>query len=108
MAVYGYVRSATGSVEQLDEQRRQIEAFFAARGHKITECFADSASALSHPTDRLGYGEMSSTLREGDTVAVADFVRIARDLAELIDAARALDRMGVKLVIASDDRGVEG
>jgi len=108
MTVYGYVRSATGSVEQLDEQRRQIEAFFAARGHKIAEFFADSASALSHPTDRPGYGEMSSTLREGDTVAVTDFVRIARDLAELIDAARALDRMGVKLVIASDDCGVEG
>ena len=106
MAVYGYVRSATGSVEQLDEQRRQIQAFFAARGQEVTEFFADSA--LSRPTERAGYGKMSSSLQEGDAVAVTDFVRIARDLAALVEAAEALDRLGVRLVIASDDRGVEG
>ena len=107
MAVYGYVRSATGSVEQLDEQRRQIQAFFATRGQEVTEFFADSASALSRPTERPGYGEMYSSLQEGDAVAVTDFVRIARDLAALVEAAEALDRLGVRLVIASDDRGVE-
>jgi DNA invertase Pin-like site-specific DNA recombinase len=108
MAVYGYVRSATGSVEQLDEQRRQIQAFFAARGRAVTEFFADCAPALGPPTERVGYGEMYSGLQQGDAVAVTDFVRIARDLAELVEAAEALDRMGVKLVIASNDRGVEG
>jgi DNA invertase Pin-like site-specific DNA recombinase len=108
MAVYGYVRSATGSIEQLDEQRRQIQAFFAARGQEVTEFFADSASGLSPPTQRAGYGEMYSALQQGDAVAVADFVRIARDLRDLVDAAEALDRMGVRLVIASEERGVEG
>jgi hypothetical protein len=51
---------------------------------------------------------MYSSLQEGDAVAVTDFVRIARDLAELVEAAKALDRLGVRLVIASNDRGVEG
>jgi DNA invertase Pin-like site-specific DNA recombinase len=108
MAVYGYVRSATGSVEHLDEQRRQIQAFFAARGGEVTGFFADSGSGNTRPTERPGYGEMYSGLERGDAVAVTDFVRIARDLAELVEAAKALDRMGVRLVIASNDRGVEG
>jgi DNA invertase Pin-like site-specific DNA recombinase len=108
MAVYGYVRSAAGSIEQLDEQRRQIRAFFAARGQEVTGFFADSASALGPPTRRAGYGEMYSALQQGDAVAVTDFIRIARDLGDLVAAAEALDSLGVRLVVASEERGVEG
>jgi DNA invertase Pin-like site-specific DNA recombinase len=107
MTVYGYVRSATGSFEQLAAQRRQIEAFFRAKGLEVAGVFADSGSGHGEPIDRPGYCELHSKLQRGDTVAVIDFVRIARDLAQLGEAAKALDRLGVRLVIASNDRGVE-
>jgi DNA invertase Pin-like site-specific DNA recombinase len=103
MSVYGYIRSATGNAEQLEQQRQHIRASFAESQVPIAEFFEDYATGFFPPMDREGYGRMCEQLKEGDIVIIADLGRIARSARLLGDALEWLKRRGVTVQLANLD-----
>ena len=85
----GYVR--VSSVDQ--NEARQLEAFKDLDLYKI---FVEKVSAKD--TNRPMLQTMLDYVREGDTVYIKDFSRLARSTKDLLDITEALDGQGVKLI----------
>jgi DNA invertase Pin-like site-specific DNA recombinase len=85
----GYVRVST--VEQ--NEARQIAAL---ETHGIEKWYIEKASAKD--TNRPQLQAMLDYAREGDTIYVHDFSRLARSLSDLRDIVNNLDAHGILLV----------
>lgn len=84
-----YLRVST--VEQhLDRQRAALEKY------KIDKWFEEKLSGKN--TDRPEFQKMLQYLREGDTLYVADFSRLARSSKDLFAIADELEARGINLV----------
>ena len=79
-----YVRVST--VDQNED--RQIEAL---KNHKIEKYFVEKASAKD--TNRREFQKMMEFAREGDTIYVEDFSRMARSVSDLL---RIVEEQGHK------------
>lgn len=84
-----YVRVST--VEQ--NEGRQLEAM---KSYNIEKTFIEKASAKD--THRPYLQEMLDYVREGDTVYILDFSRLARSTKDLLNIVEMLNEKGVKLV----------
>lgn len=85
----GYVR-----VSSLDQnEARQLEAFSDMRLYKI---FVEKIS--TRDTHRPILQQMLDYVREGDTVYIKDFSRLARSTNDLLTLTEQLNKMNVKLV----------
>ena len=84
-----YVR--VSSVDQ--NEARQIEAL---KSYNIEKMFIEKVSAKD--TDRPELQTMLEFVREGDTIFIEDFSRIARSTKDLLDIVEELQTKGVKLV----------
>ncbi|MGR3779141.1 recombinase family protein [Bacillus paramycoides] len=84
-----YIRVST--VEQ--NEARQVEAM---KQYKIDKVYQEKASAKN--TDRPKLQEMLDFVREGDTIFVADFSRLARSTKDLLQLVELLASKGVQLV----------
>lgn len=85
----GYVR--VSSVDQ--NEARQLEALKDLDLYKI---FAEKAS--SKDTRRPVLQQMFDYIREGDTVYIKDFSRLARSTKDLLELTERLSQMSVKLI----------
>jgi len=88
MANIAYVRVST--VEQ--NEARQIEAL---KNHNIDKWFTEKISAKD--TNRPELEKMLDYVREGDTVYIHDFSRLARSTKDLLDIVEQLQAKGVEL-----------
>lgn len=86
--IIGYVRVSTA--EQSED--RQIRALEAAGAQKI---YAEKLSARTK--DRPKLLEMLDFAREGDTVVVSEFSRLARSTRDLLDIIDGLRKKGVEV-----------
>lgn len=84
-----YVRVST--VEQ--NEQRQIEAM---KKYDIEKWFIEKVSAKD--TNRPKLQEMLEFAREGDTVHIHDFSRLARSTKDLLDIVETLNGKGIRLV----------
>lgn len=84
-----YIRVST--VEQ--NEQRQIEAM---EKYNIEKWFTEKVSAKD--TNRPKLQELLEFTREGDTVHIHDFSRLARSTKDLLDIVETLNRKGVNLV----------
>lgn len=84
-----YVRVST--VEQ--NEARQIEAL---KKHNIDKWFSEKVSAKD--TNRQQLKTMLDFAREGDTIFIHDFSRIARSTKDLLDIVERLRAKGINLV----------
>lgn len=84
-----YIRVST--VEQNEE--RQIEGM---KGYNIEKWFTEKVSAKD--TNRPQLQAMLDFVREGDTVHVHDFSRLARSTKDLLEIVEQLSQKGVALV----------
>lgn len=84
-----YIRVST--VEQ--NEARQVEAM---KQYKIDKVFQEKVSAKN--TDRPKLREMLDFAREGDTIYVADFSRLARSIKDLLELVELIEAKGVQLV----------
>lgn len=84
-----YIRVST--VEQ--NEQRQIEAM---ERYNIEKWFTEKVSAKD--TNRPKLKEMLEFAREGDTVHIHDFSRLARSTKDLLDIVETLNMKGVNLV----------
>lgn len=84
-----YIRVST--VEQ--NEARQVEAM---KQYKIDKVYQEKVSAKN--TDRPKLQEMLDFAREGDTIYVADFSRLARSTKDLLELVELLESKGVQLV----------
>lgn len=91
-----YIRVST--VEQNEE--RQTEAM---KAFPIEKTFSEKVSGKS--ADRPKLREMLEFVREGDTVHVHDFSRLARNTKDLLDIVDTLTAKGVNLV--SNKEGID-
>lgn len=89
MSNIAYVRVST--VEQ--NQERQIEAL---KKHNIDKWFMEKVSAKD--TNRPELQKMLDYVREGDTIYIHDFSRLARNVKDLLDIVESLNNKGVALV----------
>lgn len=89
MANIAYVRVST--VEQNED--RQIEAL---KKHNIDKWFTEKVSGKDRNRPELQ--RMMEFVREGDTVYVHDFSRLARNTKDLLDIVENLNGRGVALV----------
>ena len=84
-----YVRVST--VEQNED--RQIEAL---KGHNIEKWFTEKISAKD--TNRPQFQQMLEFARDGDTILIKDFSRIARSTKDLLATVELLEKKKIKLV----------
>ena len=84
-----YVRVST--VEQ--NESRQIEAL---KKHNIEKWYIEKVSGKD--TNRPKLQEMLEFVREGDTIYIHDFSRLARSTKDLLDIVEKLNNKGVSLV----------
>lgn len=84
-----YIRVST--VEQ--NEQRQVEAM---ERYNIEKWFTEKVSAKD--TNRPKLKEMLEFAREGDTVHIHDFSRLARSTKDLLDIVETLNMKGVNLV----------
>lgn len=84
-----YIRVST--VEQ--NVARQVEAM---KQYKIDKVYQEKVSAKN--TDRPKLQEMLEFAREGDTIYVADFSRLARSTKDLLELVELLESKEVQLV----------
>lgn len=85
-----YVRVST--IEQ--NEARQIEAL---EKHNIEKWFTEKVSG-KNTTDRPELNNMIDFVREGDTVYIHDFSRLARSTKDLLEIVEKLNAKGVHLV----------
>ena len=85
----GYVRVST--VEQNED--RQYEAL---KRYDIEKYFQDKSSGKN--TNRIQFQEMMNFVREGDTIYVEDFSRLARSTEDLLRIVRELEDRHIGLV----------
>lgn len=85
----GYARTST--VEQ--NEARQVESL---KDCKIDKLFIEKASAKD--TNRPELKKMLEFAREGDTIYIVDFSRLARSTKDLLEIVEILKGKGVKLV----------
>lgn len=85
----GYVRA---SMEKQNEARQMK----LMEEQKVKKIFLDKRSGKN--TDRPGFQEMMSFIREGDTVIVESISRIARNIRDLLSIVDQLNEMGVGFV----------
>ena len=84
-----YVRVST--VEQ--NEARQVEAL---QKHGIEKWFTEKVSAKN--TNRPKLKEMIDFAREGDTIYIHDFSRLARSTKDLLDIVEMLNTKGISLI----------
>lgn len=84
-----YIRVST--VEQ--NEARQVEAL---KTYQINKIYVEKASGKD--TNRPCLQEMLDYVRDGDTVYILDFSRLARSTKDLLDIVEQLKTKGVKLV----------
>lgn len=89
-----YVRVST--IEQ--NEARQIETL---KKYGIEKWYSEHVSAKD--TNREQFQEMISFIREGDTVYVADFSRLARSTTDLLEIVETLNKKKVHLVSAKEN-----
>ena len=85
----GYVRVST--IEQ--NEARQLEAF---KDLNLYKTFIEKISAKD--TQRPLLKQMLEYVRQGDTVFIKDFSRLARSTKDLLEITEGLDKRGVKLI----------
>lgn len=88
---FGYCRVSTRE-QNLD---RQVEALLE-QGVERGNIFTDKVSGVKE--SRPGLDDMLSRLREGDTVVVLSFDRLARSVKQLLEYVERFKEMGVDLV----------
>lgn len=88
---FGYCRVSTRE-QNLD---RQIEAL-EAEGIEAKNIFTDKISGVKEK--RPGLDDMLSRLREGDTVVILSFDRLARSTKQLLEYVETFNEMGVDLI----------
>lgn len=84
-----YIRVSTAE----QNEQRQIEAM---KGFQIDKWFTEKISGKNMQRPRLQ--ELLEFVREGDTVHVHDFSRLARSTADLLNIVEIFNRKGVALV----------
>lgn len=84
-----YIRVST--IEQ--NEQRQIDAM---QKHNIEKWFIEKVSAKD--TNRPKLQEMLDYARDGDTVHIHDFSRLARSTKDLLDIVEMLNKKGVTLI----------
>ncbi len=84
-----YIRVST--IEQ--NEARQIEAM---KKYNLDKVYQEKVSAKN--TERPKLQEMLEYAREGDTIYVADFSRLARSTKDLLELVELLEPKGVQLV----------
>ena len=84
-----YIRVST--IEQ--NEQRQIEAM---NKYPIDKCFTEKVSAKD--TNRPKLRELLEFVREGDTVHIHDFSRLARSTRDLLDIVEQLNTKSVHLI----------
>lgn len=89
MANVGYVRVST--VDQ--NEARQVKAL---KKHNIEKWFTEKVSGKD--TNRPQLQLMLDYVREGDTVYIHDFSRLARSTKDLLEIVETLNKKGVHLV----------
>ncbi len=74
-------------------EARQVESM---KQYKIDKVYQEKVSAKN--TNRPKLQEMLDFAREGDTIFVADFSRLARSTKDLLQLVELLESKGVQLV----------
>lgn len=84
-----YIRVSTA--EQNDARQKE-----ALAPHNIGKFFIEKITAKD--TNRPEFQAMMDYVREGDTIYIKDFSRIARNTKDLLNIVEALNNKGVKLI----------
>lgn len=90
----GYVR--VSSMEQ--NEARQLEAF---KGLELYKIYVEKISAKD--TKRPLLQQMLDYVRQGDTVYINDFSRLARSTKDLLEITETFNRRGIKLISLKDN-----
>lgn len=88
-AKVGYIRVST--VEQNEARQREMLA-----KHKLDKIFEEKTSGKT--ADRPQLQAMIDYVREGDTVYIESFSRLARNTKDLLEICDKLDKKGVSIV----------
>ena len=92
--IVGYVRVST--VEQ--NEARQLETM---KKYNVEKVFSEKVSAKD--TNRKKLNNLLDFVREGDTIVVHDFSRLARSTKDLLDIVELLEKKKVNLISCKEN-----
>lgn len=92
--IVGYVRVST--VEQNDGRQ-----FITMEKYGVEKVYSEKVSAKD--TNRPKLQELLEFVREGDTVVVHDFSRLARSTKDLLDIVDNFNNRGITLISAKEN-----
>ncbi len=90
----GYIRTSTID-QNLDFQQALMERY------QVDKVFAEKVSAKD--TNRPKLAELLEFAREGDSIVIYDFSRLARNTRDLLDIVESLTRKGVALISSKEN-----
>ncbi len=92
--IVGYVRVST--IEQ--NEARQLETM---KKYNVEKLYSEKVSAKD--TNRVELNNMLDFIREGDTVVIHDFSRLARSTKDLLEIVELLESKKVNLISAKEN-----
>ena len=101
--IYGYIRvSSEQQVKDgssLDEQRKSIEEFVAAKyGREVDQFFTDAGvSGMKPLLERPGSRELTDIMDANDVIVVTKLDRLARSFLEMVNMIPTLEESGITL-----------
>jgi len=100
MAIYSYIRVSTKE-QNTDRQFQAIADYATANNITIDHTFEEKASGKDF--EREIYQNMKRALRSGDTLIIKELNRLGRDMEQIKDEWRELQKMGVDIIVIDND-----
>jgi DNA invertase Pin-like site-specific DNA recombinase len=98
--VFAYLRASTVQ-QSCERQAVAIEEYAADKGLTISRTFEEKASGKNF--ERPVYQSMKLTLRRGDTLIIKELDRLGRNMSQIKDEWRELEKLGVDIIVVDNE-----
>jgi len=106
-----YLRSSVADDEQVDHQRRALEALAVLKGWRVVEVFVDHGSSSPAGLDqRPGLAKLLHAVaqRQFDVLVTSSLDRLTRSLWKMVMILDTIGAAGVYLHVASSSSDISG
>jgi DNA invertase Pin-like site-specific DNA recombinase len=98
--VFAYLRASTAQ-QSCERQALAIEEYAASKRLTISRTFEEKASGKNF--ERPVYQSMKLTLRRGDTLIIKELDRLGRNMSQIKDEWRELEKLGVDIIVVDNE-----
>lgn len=98
--IFAYVRVSTKE-QNTDRQKQALKQYADTNNIEIDRIYEEKASGKNF--NREIYQSLKLTLREGDTLIIKELDRLGRDMEQIKDEWRELQKLGVDIIVIENE-----